>query len=96
MYVCFSKRCFSDAIAKIYAWRKKILYHNATLYLLTLLDGKYRGSLFKYDNSISFWNFCAAGNYAGRFYKFAMKDVEALQEKLMMDSMAMLQSAEAK
>ena len=46
--------------------------------------------------TISFWNFCAAGNYAGRFYKFAMKDVDALQEKLMMDSMAMLQSVEAK
>ena len=25
--------------------------------------------------SVSFWNFLAVGNYAGRFYKFAMSDV---------------------
>lgn len=25
------------------------------------------GSLFQYDSSVSFWNFCAAGNYAGTF-----------------------------
>ena len=25
--------------------------------------------------SVSFWNFLAVGNYAGRFYKYAMTDV---------------------
>ena len=25
-----------------------------------------RGSLFKYDNKVAFWNFLAVGNYAGK------------------------------
>jgi len=33
------------------------------------------GSLFKYDDDVAFWNFCAVGNYAARFYKYAMQDV---------------------
>eukprot|EP01038_Epipyxis_sp_PR26KG_P012679 gene12679-17000_t len=50
----------------------------------TIVPAPYsRGSLFKYDSFSSFWNFCAAGNYAGRFYKYAMQDVFELQEKLM-------------
>ena len=35
------------------------------------------GSLFKYDAKVAFWNFLAAGNYAGRFYRYAMVDVRA-------------------
>jgi hypothetical protein len=42
----------------------------------------YSGSLFKYDSSVAFWNFCAVGNYAARFYKYAMFDVRAVQTKL--------------
>lgn len=45
-----------------------------------------RGTLFKYENTVPFWNFCAAGNYAGRFYKFAMTDVTALQQDLQLAS----------
>jgi len=41
-----------------------------------------RGSLFKYDSDTSFWNFCAAGNYASRFYKYAIQDIQALQSEL--------------
>lgn len=41
-----------------------------------------RGSLFKYDSTTAFWNFLAAGNYASRFYKFAMQDVFELQREL--------------
>jgi len=37
------------------------------------------GSLFNYDNNVAFWNFAAVGNYAGRFYKYAMQDVLAYQ-----------------
>ena len=40
------------------------------------------GSLFKYDNTVPFWNFLAAGNYAARFYKYAFEDVKALQSEL--------------
>ena len=42
----------------------------------------YRGSLFKYDDDIAYWNFLAAGNYAARFYKYAMQSVFQLQEDL--------------
>jgi dipeptidase len=39
----------------------------------TILPDAYtRGSLFSYDPSSAFWSFLAAGNYASRFYKFAM------------------------
>lgn len=41
-----------------------------------------RGSLFQYDPTVSFWNFLAVGNYAGRFYKYAMQDVAELQADL--------------
>jgi len=41
-----------------------------------------RGTLFKYETTVPFWNFCAAGNYAARFYKFAMTDVTALQQQI--------------
>lgn len=41
-----------------------------------------RGSLFKYDPSVAFWNFCAVGNYAARFYNVAMKEVHSLQMAL--------------
>jgi dipeptidase len=46
------------------------------------------GSLFEYNPFVAFWNFCAAGNYASRFYKFAMVDVWALQQSLQDDSIA--------
>lgn len=29
-----------------------------------------RGNLFKYDPTVSFWNFCAVGNYAGMTYSW--------------------------
>ena len=44
--------------------------------------------MFKYDPSISFWNFLAAGNWASRFYKFAMQDVYALQKRIEQDTAA--------
>lgn len=38
----------------------------------------HRGSLGQgYDNAVAYWNFLAVGNYAGRFYKYAMVDVRA-------------------
>ena len=39
----------------------------------------YRGSLGQgYDSSVAYWNFLAVGNYAGRFYRYAMVDVRAV------------------
>ena len=54
----------------------------------------YRGSYFQYDSSTSFWNFLAAGNYAARFYRFAMTDVTALQAKLQQESFAAVAAVE--
>ncbi len=31
-----------------------------------------------YDSSVAYWNFLAVGNYAGRFYRYAMVDVRAV------------------
>ena len=59
-----------------------------------MLPLRRRGSLFKYDPSVSFWNFLAVGNYAARFYRFAMKDVAALQKRLEEDVAAAVASAE--
>ena len=41
-----------------------------------------RGSLFKYDPTVPFWNYLAANNYASRFYKYAIVDVFALRDSL--------------
>lgn len=54
------------------------------------------GSLHKYDSKVAFWNFCAAGNYAGRFYRFAIRDIQALQASLMTTAMAAIRSTETK
>lgn len=73
-----------------------------------------RGFLYKYDSSVSFWNFLAVGNYAceplpfstslalkaptspraARFYKYAMRDVQALQSSLMESHLAAKASLE--
>lgn len=45
---------------------------------------------------MAFWNFCAAGNYAARFYKFAMTDVAALQQELQAKSLAAVAAADKK
>lgn len=55
-----------------------------------------RGSLFRYDPSSAFWAFLAAGNYASRFYKFAMQDVFAVQSSLQSYSVQKAKEVEAK
>lgn len=43
-----------------------------------------------YDSSVAYWNFLAVGNYAGRFYRYAMVDVRAViarvHEQLVQDT----------
>jgi dipeptidase len=41
-----------------------------------------RGTMHRYDPAAAWWNFAVVGNYAGRFYKFAMEPVRALQHRL--------------
>ena len=41
-----------------------------------------RGSLFKYDTNIAYWKFNSVGNYASRYYKYAMQDVKNTQSAL--------------
>ncbi|RYG68054.1 hypothetical protein EON64_06015 [archaeon] len=40
------------------------------------------GTMQKYDPTSAWWNFCAVGNYAARFYKYAMQPVRKLQDSL--------------
>ena len=41
-----------------------------------VLISYYSGSLFKYDNKVAFWNFLAAGNYAGNSFFNARGDCD--------------------
>jgi dipeptidase len=68
--------------------------HRTPAVLFPALSLSSRGSYFQYDSSVSFWNFLAAGNYAARFYRFAMTDVAALQMKLQEDSFAAVAAVE--
>eukprot|EP01035_Chromulina_nebulosa_P019906 gene19906-25861_t len=54
-----------------------------------------RGSLFKFDSSVSYWNFCLVGNYASKFYKYAMKDVKELQNNLQVQANYAINNVEA-
>ena len=40
------------------------------------------GSLFQFDSSVAFWNFCLVGNYLSHMYKYIIKDIQAEQRKL--------------
>lgn len=53
-----------------------------------------RGSLFRYDPACSFWNFAAVGNYAARFYKYAMVDVREAQLRLQEETAALAASVD--
>jgi dipeptidase len=41
-----------------------------------------RGSLFQYDSQSSWWSFSIVGNWAARFYSYAMTDVIEVQQEL--------------
>lgn len=40
------------------------------------------GTMQKYDSTKAWWNFCVVGNYAARFYSFAIQGVRKLQNRL--------------
>eukprot|EP01038_Epipyxis_sp_PR26KG_P011223 gene11223-15063_t len=40
-----------------------------------------RGSLHRYTSSSAWWNFCVLGNYAARFYMYAMQPIRIMQSK---------------
>ena len=41
-----------------------------------------RGAMQRYDEESAWWNFCAVGNYASRFYIFTLPDIQKLQQQL--------------
>lgn len=41
-----------------------------------------KGSLFKFDWNVSFWNFCLVGNYLSHMYKYIIPDIRAEQQEL--------------
>ena len=53
-----------------------------------------RGNLHKYDPHVAFWQFLAVGNYAARFYRFAMVDVWQAQRSLMDQGIAAVKATE--
>ena len=55
-----------------------------------------RGSLFKYDSNIPFWNYLVVNNYASRFYNAAIGDIKALQKGLQDMSFKAVEEFEAK
>eukprot|EP00607_Mallomonas_marina_P009286 CAMPEP_0182418534 /NCGR_PEP_ID=MMETSP1167-20130531/2939_1 /TAXON_ID=2988 /ORGANISM="Mallomonas Sp, Strain CCMP3275" /LENGTH=659 /DNA_ID=CAMNT_0024592781 /DNA_START=89 /DNA_END=2068 /DNA_ORIENTATION=- len=61
----------------------------------TLPKAYTRGTLFKYDSDIAFWSFAVVGNYAARFYSYAIHDIHELQRKLLDSALAETASAEA-
>lgn len=42
-----------------------------------------RGSLFSFDWDTPFWNFAVVGNYASRFYKYTLPEIQKLQKRLL-------------
>lgn len=54
------------------------------------------GSLFKYDPEVAFWNFASVGNYASRFYRYAMQDVLETQNRVFSEAMVNLNKIEDK
>lgn len=54
-----------------------------------------RGSLFKYESNVAFWNFAAVGNWAARFYSYAMQDVQEVQRNLESEHMRAVNAIDA-
>lgn len=84
--VCVSRKHLPDLVAPI-LWFSQYMPSSSTYTPFYLAASEpprpfTRGSLFKYDPSTSFWNFCAAGNWAARFYKHAIVVVKQLQDDL--------------
>ena len=55
-----------------------------------------RGSLFKFDSNIPFWNYLVVNNYASRFYLHAIGDIKKLQKSLQDMSFAAVKEFEEK
>lgn len=55
-----------------------------------------RGTMHAYTTDSAWWNFAVVGNYAARFYKYAMVPVRALQHELETSLYAGVSDIEAK
>uniref|UniRef100_A0A7S3H5K0 Dipeptidase n=1 Tax=Spumella elongata TaxID=89044 RepID=A0A7S3H5K0_9STRA len=81
-FVAQSRAAVPDQLARIwYGQYNPASCSYAPLYVASesLPTSYTSGSLFKYDNKVAFWNFLAAGNYAGRFYRYAVQEVANTQ-----------------
>ena len=85
--------CTAPSTSTLYVVHRTLVVYSTSI-LSYPFSCIYRGSYFHYDSSVSFWNFLAAGNYAARFYKFAMTDVTAMQAKLQQESFAAVAAVE--
>lgn len=84
--VCVSRGHLPDSIGAL-LWFSQYAPHTSTYSPFYLLSTDApaaftRGSLFKYDSSVSFWNFLSCGNWASRFYRFAQPTVKGVQDEL--------------
>jgi dipeptidase len=84
--VCVSRAHMPDSVGAL-LWFSQYAPHTSTYspFYVTSTEPPTsftKGSLFKYDDSVSFWNFLSCGNWASRFYRFAQPVVKGVQDGL--------------
>ena len=84
--VCVSRGHMPNAVGAL-LWFAQYAPHTSTYspFYLQSTDAPEaftKGSLFKYDSTVSFWNFLSCGNWANRFYKFAQPVIKEVHDGL--------------
>jgi dipeptidase len=84
--VCVSRAHLPDSIGAL-LWFSQYAPHTSTFSPFYVQSAEApesftKGSLFKYDDTVSFWNFLSCGNWANRFYSFAQPVVKAVYDAL--------------
>jgi dipeptidase len=84
--VCVARGHLPDSVGAL-LWFAQYAPHTSTyspFYVQSLEAPKpfTKGSFFKYDSSVAFWNFLSCGNWANRFYRFAEPVVKEVQNNL--------------
>lgn len=99
--VCVARAHMPDSVGAI-VWFSQYAPHTSTYspFYVQSTDAPEaftKGSLFKYDPTVSFWNFLSCGNWASRFYRFAqpvVKEVyDGLEEEYITESQLLEQTA---
>jgi dipeptidase len=85
-FVAVSRKHLPDTVASVMWFTQYAPVHSTyTPFYVASVDppkAYTRGSLFHYDSSVSFWNFCAAGNWASRFYLHTIDTIKSVQNQL--------------